>query len=194
RGHPDVHHDPVDRGRSLRCADFVKLREATLDQCQPAPRPLDQTEAAGNRSAVAVDADDPGSLALQDRPAVAARAESGIEVDAAAFGGQPLDGLAAQHGNMARASRTHAPPPGNGPRKAGILDVNGPIAPQMSALRRTFRRQTRLRVKRPWRGAIADPARPRPRTLFSARNCKGCHGISSVNRFGTSLLSNGSQR
>src|SRR5207248_9828479 len=131
---------------------------------------------------------------LPDRPAVAARAEGGIDVRAAAFGGQPVGGLAAQHGNEARANPAHAARPGKDRRKAGILDANGPIAPQMSAPRRTFRLGKRLRVKRPWRGTIADPAHPRPRTLFSAWNFKGCHGISSVNRFGTSLLSNGSQR
>ena len=46
---------------ALRGADLGEIGEAVLDQRQPAARPIDQIEAAGNRRAVAVDADDAGS-------------------------------------------------------------------------------------------------------------------------------------
>jgi hypothetical protein len=74
----------------------------------------------------------------------------------------------------------------------------------MSALRRAFRLEKRpsvrkhRSVKKLWRRAIVDPARPESQTLISAWNLLGCHGISSVkkglgrNRFGSSPLSNGS--
>jgi hypothetical protein len=64
----------------------------------------------------------------------------------------------------------------------------------MSAFRRAFRLEKRLR------GTIADAAYPKPQTLISRWSLLGCHGISSVkeglgrpkNRFGSSLLNNGS--
>jgi hypothetical protein len=55
------------------------------------------------------------------------------------------------------------------------LDANGPIAPQISALRRPFP------AKKPLRGTTAVP-RPRRQPLFSGRNVLGCHGISSVKK------------
>jgi hypothetical protein len=60
------------------------------------------------------------------------------------------------------------------------LDANGPIAPQMSALRRAFRLEKRDSVTRALRRTNTDPRRPKPQTLISARNLLGCHGISSV--------------
>ena len=61
RGHPDIHHDAVDRSDALRGANLGQIGKAVLDQGEPAARPIDQIEAAGDRGAVAVDADDPGS-------------------------------------------------------------------------------------------------------------------------------------
>ena len=83
RGNADVHHDAVDRGDTLRGADFGKIGKPVLDQGQPAVRPIDQIEPAGNRRPVAVDADDPGSRDLEDRAAVAAGAEGRVDIDAA---------------------------------------------------------------------------------------------------------------
>jgi hypothetical protein len=57
------------------------------------------------------------------------------------------------------------------------LDANGPIAPQMSALRRAFR------LEKPVQGTISGPSRPISQALSSTWNLLRCHGISSVNRF-----------
>jgi hypothetical protein len=53
------------------------------------------------------------------------------------------------------------------------MDANGPIAPQISALRRAFP------AKKPRTGTIAAPG-PAARPLISRRNLLGCHGISSA--------------
>jgi hypothetical protein len=76
---------------------------------------------------------------------------------------------------MARDSRIHAPAPDQiRRRRKGKLDANGPIAPQILALRRAFR------PEKPVRRSIADAAPPNSQTLISARNLLGCHGISGV--------------
>src|SRR2546430_10094916 len=70
---------------------------------------------------------------------------------------------------MAQAGRIHAPAPGAvrvGWRK---LDASGPIAPQISALRRA------VRLEKPLQGTNADPARPGSQTLISRWNLVGCH-------------------
>jgi hypothetical protein len=53
------------------------------------------------------------------------------------------------------------------------MDANGPIAPQISALRRAFP------AKKPRTGTIAAFG-PASRPLISGRNLLGCHGISSA--------------
>jgi len=63
----------------------------------------------------------------------------------------------------------------SGPRR-WKLDANGPIAPQMYALRRAFRLEKPSRHD--FRSLAAHIA-----TLSSTWNLLGCHGISSVNRF-----------
>ena len=57
------------------------------------------------------------------------------------------------------------------------MDANGPIAPQMSALRRAFR------LEKPVQGTISGPSRPISQALSSTWNLLRCLGISSVNRF-----------
>jgi hypothetical protein len=76
---------------------------------------------------------------------------------------------------MTGRSRGHAPAFGVFQRLVRKLDANGPIAPQISALRRAFP------AKKPLRGMNAVP-RPSPHPLFSGRNLLGCHGISSVKK------------
>jgi hypothetical protein len=71
---------------------------------------------------------------------------------------------------MAFASRIHAPAPGSVRVTLWKLDASGPIAPQISALRRAFR------LEKPLQGTIADPARPGWQTLISRWNLMGCHG------------------
>jgi hypothetical protein len=75
---------------------------------------------------------------------------------------------------MACASRIHAPAPGAVRVKVRKLHANGPIAPQICALRAAFP------VEKPLRGTVAAPARPTSQPLISRRNVLGCHGISSV--------------
>ena len=97
---------------ALSRTDLGEVGEAVLDQGQPAAGTVDQIEAAGNCGTVAVDADDPGSRHREDRTAVAAGPKGGVDIDAAVAGIEHLDRLAAEHGNMARGSRGHAPAPG----------------------------------------------------------------------------------
>jgi len=176
----------------MRRAAVPKIGESVLDQGQPAVGLLDQVESAGNRRPVAVDADDLGSRNGEDRAAVAAGAEGRVDLHAAVAGGEHFDRLAAENGDMAWRSRTHAPSPGVSQPAKWKMDANGPIAPQISALRRAFPAQ------KPRTGAITASG-PAPRPLISRRNLLGCHGISSAKkgfgrpqiRFGSSPLSNG---
>ena len=46
RGHPDVHHDAVDRTDALARANFGQIGKPVLDQCQPATGAVDQIEPA----------------------------------------------------------------------------------------------------------------------------------------------------
>jgi len=55
------------------------------------------------------------------------------------------------------------------------MDANGPIAPQISAPRRSFP------AKKPRTGTIAASS-PALRPLSSERNLLGCHGIASAKR------------
>jgi hypothetical protein len=95
------------------------------------------------------------------------------------MGTEHLDRLSAENGNMARGSLRHTPSPGVLQRLIRKLDANGPIAPQISALRRAYP------AKDPWKkarqGATAVP-RPNLQTLISERNLLGCHGISNVKK------------
>ena len=173
RGNADVHHDAVHCGHALRRADVGKVGESVLDQGQPAVGLIDQIEAAGNRRPVAVDADDLGSRDREDRAAVAAGAEGRVDIDATVPGIEHLDRLAAENGDMAWRSRAHAPSPGVFQPAKWKMDANGPIAPQISALRRAFP------AKKPRTGTIAASG-PASRPLISGRNLLGCHGISSA--------------
>ena len=102
RGDADIHHDAVDGIDALRRTDLGEIGKAVLDQRQPARGAFDQLEAAGNRRAVAIDRDDAGSRHIQDRAAVAAGAEGGVDIDAAIARARDLDRLAAEHGDMTR--------------------------------------------------------------------------------------------
>ena len=177
RGDADVHHDAVDRHQALRGADLGEIGEAVLDQRQPAGRLIDQIEAAGNGRAVAVDADHAGSRDFEDGPAVAAGPEGGVDIDPAVAGREHLDRLAAEHGDMAWAA-------GFMPRlrravrvRFRKLDANGPIAPQMSALRRAFPRRKARSTESPGEARSPIPP-PRSQPRCSPWNLLGCHGIS----------------
>ena len=188
RGHPDIHHDAVDRQNALRCANLGQIGKAVLDQRQPAVRLIHQIEPGRDRCAVAVDADHPCAGEIENGPAVAAGPEGGVDIDAAIAGLEHFDGFAAQHGNMTRGVRIHAQAQEQTPEQAPegvrpvevILDANGPIAPQMSTLCRAFPVE-KPPIERTGRGAMADPPRAQSQTLISRRNLVGCHGISSVN-------------
>src|SRR5712691_5330051 len=177
RGHPDIHHDAVDRINSLSGANPGEIRKFVLDQSEPAVRSINQIESARNSRSVAVDADDSGSGGVEDRPAVAAGPKGGIDINAAVAGAQHLHRLAAKDRNMAGGRRIHAPAPEAVRQRRWKLDANGPIAPQMSVLRRAFR------LEKPVQGTISGPSRPISQALSSTWNLLRCHGISSVNRF-----------
>src|SRR5207302_390142 len=129
--------------------------------------PVDQIKTAANRRAVAVDADDPGSPHVKDRPAVAPGAKGRVNKNAAVARSEPLDGLTAQHGDMARTGSGHAPAPGVSRRRERNLDADRPMASQISALCRAFP------AEKPPPTAATIP-RPRPRTLIFRRNWLGC--------------------
>ncbi len=104
---------------------------------------------------------------FEDRAAVAAGAEGRVDIDAAVTGSEHLDRLAAENGDMAWRSRAHAPAPSVfQSAKCGRLDANGPIAPQISALRRAFP------AKKPLQDANAI-SRPTRHPLFSATEFAG---------------------
>jgi len=74
---------------------------------------------------------------------------------------------------MAWRSRAHAPSPGVSQPAKWKMDANGPIAPQISALRRAFP------AKKPRTGTITASG-PASRPLSSGRNLLGSHGIPSA--------------
>src|ERR1700737_3935137 len=174
RGHPDIHHNAIDQVDALRGANFGQIRKPVLDQREPPLRSIDQVEPGRYSGSVAVDADDAGSGNLENSPAVTASPKGSVDINPAVARLKHLDRLAAEDGNMTRGSRIHATAPGAARVYKRKLDANGPIAPQMSALRRAFR------LEKPLRGTIADAAHPKPQTLISRWNLVGCHGISSV--------------
>src|SRR5437867_1828637 len=124
----------------------------------------------------ASDADDPGCGGVENGPAVTAGAKGGVDINAAGTRLKHLDRLAAEDGNMAFASPIHARAPGSVRAELRNLDASGPIAPQISRLRRA------ICLEKPVQGTIADPARPGSQTLISRWNLVGCHGISSVKK------------
>jgi len=100
-GDADIHHDAVHGIKTLRGANLGQMGEAILDQRQPAAGLLDQIEPAGNGVAVAVDANHPATAGLENRTAIAAGAEGGIDIDLPFARLQLREHLAKQHGNMA---------------------------------------------------------------------------------------------
>src|SRR5712691_593076 len=172
-GDADVHHDAVDSREALRRANVSQVGKPLFDQRQPAGRALDQIEPAGNGGAVTVDADQSGSRDIEDRAAVAAGPEGGVDIDTARMRAQHLNRLAAENRNMARVGGDHAPGPDPLRHSLRKRDTNGPIAPQIPAL------SVALQCEKPRARAIADPAGPSPQAHISAWNLLDCHGTRS---------------
>ena len=107
RGHPDIHHHAVDGAYALRGANLGEIGEAVLDQGQPAIRSVDEVKTSGDGGAVAIDADHARIGRIENGPAVAARAEGGIDIDPAVAGAEHCDGLGAEHGDMSGGGRSH---------------------------------------------------------------------------------------
>ena len=184
RGHADIHHDTVDGCDTLGCADLRQIGKAILDQGQPAVEAVHEIKPAGDRGAVAVDADDLRSRDLQQHPAIAAGAEGGVDINATGARCELLDRFAAEHRDVTRGvtiwtiGRGHAPAPLAKRVLPGKCDANGPIAPQMPAFGETFP------LERPQPDRRINSPRPNsrgscPKTPVSARNLVGCHGSSS---------------
>ena len=140
RGDADIHHDAVDRGHALRGADFREVGEAVLDQSEAAFRALDKVKAARNRRAIAVDADDARLPRLEDRLAIAARAERRVDIDA-----------------PRRAARARRAPRGRA-RKYDADGTAGVVMPTLPA--NTGARCGTRRLGRPWRLDVKLLARP----------------------------------
>src|SRR5437868_10527951 len=195
RGHPNIHDDAVDRLHALASANFGKIGKPALDQRQSAARPIDEIEPAGNRRAVTIDADDTRLRCLEDRSAITAGPERGVDKDTAVPWRKHIERFAAQDGNVTPRG-THARPPGAIPVKPWKLAAYRAIASQISRRCRSFR------LKNPVCGALAGPGRPKTLALKSRCNVLGCHGISSVKwglgrppkPVGCSSVSNGSYR
>src|SRR5262249_8608317 len=105
RGDANVHDDAVDLRRALRFADMGEVGKPVLEQGQPAGRLIDQGKTARDRRAVAVDADYPGPGDAQAGPAVAARPESGIDIDPALARVEKCNRLAAEHRDVSWIGR-----------------------------------------------------------------------------------------
>ena len=99
-GDADVEQHAVDGGKPNLLGHPVERRKVVLDEVQPAARGLDQVGAERDRALVAVDADDLRIRRREDEPAVAARAEGAVDVDAAVAHVEQLDRGAAEHGTM----------------------------------------------------------------------------------------------
>ena len=167
---------PSTASRPCAAADVGEIGKAILDQGQPAIRTINQIESTGNRRAVAIDADHPGSRHSQDRAAVAAGAEGGVDIDAAVARLQHLDRLAAEHGDMTRRSRGHAP-------ASGVFQCR-----ELESGRETAHRASNALRLAGFPAMEPPQARSRDlpflatQTLSSDRNLLGCHGISSAKR------------
>ena len=83
-------------------SDAIELAEAALDERQSTLVLFNERGTRGNRSRIAVDAEDARTRrGRQDGPAVAAGAEGGVNVGFARCRCERLQHLGKQHGNMA---------------------------------------------------------------------------------------------
>ena len=193
RGHPDIHHDAVDGIDALGGADLGKRGKSRFDQRQPSGRSIDEIEPAGDGGSVAVDADHPGSRNVENHPAIAAGPEGGIDVNAAITRIEHPDGLAAKHGDMSRAGRSHAGTPAQGPalgqetgREQAHCASIVSARPDCSARRAGADRNCRL--------CPSPAANPEFRAGFGGlpSDFERQRVLAAPHRFGTSPLSNGS--
>ena len=97
RRHAEIEHDAV---RRRGAGNGVQIREAVFDEFQPAVRGLDQRRALRDGGLIAVDADHARSGRVQDQARVAAGAERRVDIKSAVMDAEPVDGAAAEHGNM----------------------------------------------------------------------------------------------
>jgi hypothetical protein len=174
RGDANIHDNAVNSRNTFRRANSGEVGKTILDQCQPARRTVDQFEPTGDRCRIAVNADHPRALDLEDRARVPAGTERGVDVDAVRPGREKLDRLFAEHGNMAQGSRGHAPAPVLDRREARKLDANGPIAPQIDQVCGTSSGESPPR-------SAAGSEQPR-KSLLSARRLLGWHLVSRAKR------------
>ena len=193
RGHPDIHHDAVDRIDALGGADLGQAGKSRFEERQPSGRSIDEIEPAGDGRSVAVDADHPGSRNVENHPAIAAGPEGGIDVNAAVMRTEHPDGLAAKHGDMSRAGRSHARNSGEGPalgqetgREQAHCASIVSARPDCSARRAGTDWRCRLRA--------SPAANPDFRTGFGGLplDFERQRVLAAPHRFGTSPLSNGS--
>ena len=80
--------------------DRVEIGKAVFDQREPAVRRLHQVGAERDRALVAVDADHFAVGGGEDRAAIAAGAESRVDIDAAVMHVEEVERRRAEHGNM----------------------------------------------------------------------------------------------
>ena len=194
RGHPDIHHDAVDRIDALGGADLGQAGKSRFDQRQPSGRSIDEIEPAGDGGSVAVDADHPGSRHVENHPAIAAGPEGGIDDKCR----RHADGASRRPRGQARghvagrpeSCRNSGARPGfgagnwtrTGPLRLNCLGSAGPLRPT----RRCGLRGRRLRA--------SPAANPEFRTGFGGLpwDFERQRVLAAPHRFGTSPLSNGS--
>ena len=124
---------------SIPCRAQTSARsgKAVFDQHEPAIGAVDEIETISDRAAVAVDADHPRCGNFQDRPAVAAGAKGGVDIDAAAHAARAIRPPRGQARRCGGREVMPKPRPRAG-KNCGNLDSDRPMAPQISALGRSF--------------------------------------------------------
>ena len=121
-GDAEVEHHAVHAIGAAIARDCVEIGKAVFDQREPAVRRLHQVGAERDRALVAVDADHFAVGGRENGAAIAAGAESGVDIDAAVMHVEEVERRRAEHGNMvgrsandsrkAVAARRHSRTPG----------------------------------------------------------------------------------
>ena len=109
-GDAEIEGDAVDGGEPVRRQQLREIAEAAVQNGEPVRVAGDQGAGAGERLGVAVDADDPARRRGEQRLAIAAAAEGGVEVNAARTRRQRQQHFFQQHRPVPVRRGGHASP------------------------------------------------------------------------------------
>ena len=104
RGNAEIEHHAIDRLAGRASPDGAEIREFVLDEREPRGRASHKLGAACDRGGIAIDRDNAAIRGSEERAAVAAGAERGIDIDAAIAYAEELDRWAGEHGNVTSQS------------------------------------------------------------------------------------------